>query len=292
MSLHIPGVLYVEGPNGAEAPLVLDSPHSGAQYPEDFRTRVPLQILRRAEDCHVDALFCGAAEVGATLIAALYPRSYIDPNRGLEDVDPILLSSPWPGKLRSSEKTRLGHGLIWRVCPPDYAMYGRLLTVEEVSHRIEHYWRPYHATLKGRLDDMHRRYGCVWHLNCHSMPASSTPARAAKTGYRRADFVLGDRDGQSCDPAFTALVSDYLENLGYQVRINDPYRGVELVRAYSDPSAGRQSLQIEINRGIYMNEATLEPTDGFWSLKRDLDGLVAMLADYARGQARVLAAAD
>ncbi len=292
VSFQIPGVLYLERPRGAEVPLLLDSPHSGSQYPEDFGTRVPLPVLRRAEDCHVDALFAGATAFGATLLAALFPRSYIDPNRAETDLDPALLADGWPGRIKTSDKAKLGHGLIWRICPPDYAMYDRLLSVEEVRHRIEDYWRPYHAMLRGRLEDLHQRFGCVYHLNCHSMPASSTPARAVRNTLRRADFVLGDRDGQSCDGEFRDVVRTCLEEMGYQVRINDPYRGVELVRAYSDPFRARHSLQIEINRGLYMNEVTLEPLDGYWTLRRDLDRMVERVAEFVRITARRQAAAD
>ena len=292
MSMQIPGVLYVEQPRGSIVPLLLDSPHSGAQYPEDFRTRVPMQILRRAEDCHVDALIAGAVDYGATVLAALFPRSYIDPNRAESDVDPALLGEPWPGAVKTSDKSRLGHGLVWRICPPDYAMYGRLLTAAEIRNRIERYWRPYHSVLRTNLDDLYRRFGCVYHLNCHSMPASSTPARSVRNTMRRADFVLGDRDGQSADPEFVEVVRELLDGMGYQVRLNDPYRGVELVRAYSDPAGNRHSLQIEINRGIYMKEVKLEPTDGFWALRRDLDRLIDAVADYIRMKARLQAAAD
>jgi N-formylglutamate deformylase len=93
-------------------------------------------------------------------------------------------------------------------------------------------------------------------------------------GSVRADFVLGDRDGTSCDPAFTELVRRTLAAMGYSVRVNDPYKGVELVRAYSNPKAGRHSLQIEISKRLYVDDATLERTQGFAKLQRDLGSLL------------------
>ena len=64
--------------------------------------------------------------------------------------------------------------------------------------------------------------------------------------------------------------------------LNDPYKGAELVRAWSDPAAGRHSLQIEINRRLYMDEETFEKSEGFDRLKSDLGHLTEALAAFAR----------
>jgi N-formylglutamate deformylase len=279
---HVEGVYRLAPPaDGAvRAPVVLDSPHSGACYPARFRPRVPLRELRRVEDAFVDELFDGAPALGASLLAAAFPRSFIDPNRAVDDLDPAMIAGPWPHRVNPTEKSRLGHGLIWRSCPSERPMYDRPLAPEEVAWRIEAFWRPYHEALEGELARAYAAFGAVWHLNCHSMPASSSPIVTGRTG-ARADFVLGDRDGSSCAPAFTHFVRDRLVAMGYSVRINDPYRGAELVRLHGRPAEDRHSLQIEINRGLYMREATLEKTQGFARLKRDLTRLVGAVCDHA-----------
>lgn len=281
MKQSIPGVFDLWLPEKAAVPVVFDSPHSGADYPADFDTIAPKSRLRRAEDMFVENLFDSAPTSGAALLAALFPRSYIDPNRALNDLDRRLIDGAWPGDLRMSDKSRLGHGLIWRLCPPDIPMYGRKLTVAEVQARIQGYYRPYHRALRYAMERTIDRFGCVYHVNCHSMPAVSSPMTAVGGARRRADFVLGDRDGASCDPAFTMLVRDTLEGMGYAVAVNDPYKGVELVRAYSEPMAGRHSLQIEINRALYMDEDEFTPSPNFARLKTDIDALVAAVCDYA-----------
>ncbi len=177
MSIRIPGVLYVEPANGAAAPVVLDSPHSGTEYPADFAPIVPMSVVRRSEDTFVDELFVAAPDCGASLQAALFPRIYIDPNRSLSDIDVELLADTWAEPLDPSEKTRLGHGLIWRICPPDQAIYKEKLIAAEVRRRIDTYWRPYHDTLRETLDAAHGRFGAVWHVNCHSMPAGRPPPK-------------------------------------------------------------------------------------------------------------------
>jgi N-formylglutamate amidohydrolase len=98
-------------------------------------------------------------------------------------------------------------------------------------------------------------------------------------GAVRADFVLGDRDGTTCEARFTQIVRGTLAAMGYSVKLNDPYKGVELVRAYSDPQAGRHSLQIEINKRLYLEEGTLEKSAGFSRLQRNLGELLKAVVD-------------
>src|SRR5262249_33301128 len=90
-AFEVPGVLWRRAPHGGRLPLVLDSPHSGSVYPDDFGFCCPLPVLRRAEDAFVDELYEAAPALGATLIGALFPRSYLDPNRAPDDLDPGML---------------------------------------------------------------------------------------------------------------------------------------------------------------------------------------------------------
>jgi N-formylglutamate deformylase len=256
-------------PRSSPVPLVLDSPHSGTEYPADFDHLPPRAIVRQAEDTHVAKLYAAAPEFGATLVEALFPRAYIDPNRHVADIDQELLTDVWPGAITPSRKTELGIGLVWRLAHGGAPMYARKLSVAEVQRRIADFYEPYHASVTTALDERHHAFGAVWHINCHSMPAvgdvmSDDPGRA------RADFVLGDRDGSTCEPEFTAFIAATLAGMGYAVAINDPYKGVELVRKFGRPSERRHSLQIEINRRLYMEEATLEMNPGFATLQTNL----------------------
>jgi len=282
MSLVIDDVLVRNDPLGLRVPVVFDSPHSGAHYPPDFQYTCPLPLLRQAEDAFVDELYGSAPEHGATLLTALFPRSYVDVNRAIDDIDARTLIGYWEGALRPSDKSLLGNGLIWTQCRPGLPIYDGRLPTAEVAERIERYYRPYHAQLTTLIDEFAARHGAVWHLNCHSMPSSSGLSRPEPSP--RPDFVLGDRDGTTADPAFVAMLGETLRRMGYRVARNAPYKGVELVRRHGQPKLGRHSVQIEINRALYMDETTLEKHAGFDRLRHHLDQLIGEICRYASHQ--------
>jgi len=268
---HLPG----------SSALVLDSPHSGVVYPPDFLYTCETSVLRKAEDTHVEKLYDFAPGLGAHWIEAQFPRSYLDANRNTTELDVSLLDEPWPYPVETDpavlSKVRLGKGLIWRTTDDGVPIYERTLSVDEVIRRIEHCWKPYHAAVAGAIDAAHASHGYSIHINCHSMPAIASSHATNFPGEKHADFVVGDRDGSTASPALSQLVCAHLSALGYSVAYNHPYKGVELVRRYSDPAAERHSIQLEINRKLYMNEETLELTDGFETLKAHLRSLVERL---------------
>lgn len=269
-----------DGPGRPALPVVVDSPHSGVVDPPDFTHVCPRRLLRDAEDVDVDALVADAPDHGAALLCALFPRSYIDVNRAVDDLDENLIEGEWPGGLAGSDRSRQGMGLIRRSCRPGVPMYDRRLSVAEVQARIDGYYMPYHATLAEMLDAAHARWGKVWYLDCHSMP-SVAPLLGGGAERGPADFVLGDRDGTTCDPDFTAFLAETLRGMGYAVRVNDPYKGVELVRRHGRPAEGRHAVQIEVNRGLYIDERTLERHDGFDAVRNAMGRLIAAACAYA-----------
>ncbi len=276
----------LHGPAAPSAPLVLDSPHSGFDFPADFDAIVSEFDLRDGEDCFVDELYRPATEFGVPLLAANFPRTYLDPNRHHGDIDLDLIEGRhWPHEYRPSGKAAIGKSLVWRTLDDGRPIYGRRLRVEEIQSRIQRCHAPYHRALIELLDSTHARFGTVYHLNCHSMNAVAGSMGEGGAGSARADFVLGDRDGTSCDPRFTEFVRTTLVALGFDVRVNDPYKGVELVRAYSDPARGRHSLQVEINKRLYMDEARRAPHTGFASLQAQLTQMIEAIRDYIGNRA-------
>ena len=267
----------VHGPTPPRQALVLDSPHSGQVMPADFGSIRTAAELRDGEDRFIDELWLPATAKGVPLLAAQFPRTYLDPNRHAGDIDPDLLDAPWPGELVPSGKARIGKSLVWRTLDDGRPIYDRRLGVAELQQRIARYHAPYHNELRALMDAAHQTFGVVHHINCHSMNAVSGVMGEGGAGIARADIVLGDRDGSTCAPGFTAYVRDFLLGCGYSVKVNDPFKGVELVRAYSDPAAGRHSLQLEVNKRLYLDEATQRKHAGFERLQAHLMQLVDAL---------------
>lgn len=263
------------------APLVLDSPHSGVAYPADFRSSCDLAVLRQAEDTHVEKLYDFAPALGVAWIEALFPRSYIDVNRNTTEIDVTLIEEPWADAVETTpaalNKVRLGKGLIWRMTDEGVPIYDRKLSAAEVRQRIDRCWRPYHDAVGQAIAAAHARHGYSIHLNCHSMPAVAATYATDFPGLVHADFVIGDRDGTTASPALSQRVCEILRGFGYDVAYNHPYKGVELVRRYGDPARQRHSIQVELNRKLYMDEATLEPHAGFATLQAHLRQLVERL---------------
>lgn len=262
-------------------PLVLDSPHSGTRYPVDFGFSCDLAGLRRAEDTHVEKLYEFAPGLGAAWIEAYFPRSYLDANRNSTEIDSTLFGEAWPDPIETDplvlSKVRLGKGLIWRMTDDGVPIYERQLSVAEVRERIDRCWRPYHAAVGAAIDAAHARHGYSIHLNCHSMPAVASSHATDFPGEAHADFVIGNRDESTASARLSLQICEHLAGLGYSVSYNHPYKGVELVRRHSDPVRQRHSIQLEINRKLYMNEQTLAITDGFVPLQTSLRSLVARL---------------
>ena len=164
-----------------------------------------------------------------------------------------------PSCLKPRPVTRVG--LVRRHAQPGVPIYERKLNPDDVLARIERYHSPYHNVLDEACERLHAEFGAVWHINCHSMPSNGNRRDGLKGEH--GDFVLGDRDGTTCAPEFTDFVARFLRGLGYDVRINEGYKGVEIVRRQGRPAARRHSLQIEVDRALYMDQKTLEKLPGF-----------------------------
>ncbi len=253
---------------GKPQPLLLDSPHSGSDYPADFAAACEKLALRQMEDAYVDRLVEGAPALGIAVLRALFPRSYCDVNRAEDDIDPRLLSSPM--LCRPSEKSRQGAGLVHRLCRPDTPIYQRLLSPAEIEARIKLYWQPYHQALQEMIEQAKALHGAVLLLNMHSMASY-----AGKGGMARPDICLGDRGGESASPAITQFFAKAFVEAGYSVSVNQPYQGAEIVRRYGKPQQGFHALQIELKRSLYMQEDSLLPHAGFARVQQDLQKIFA-----------------
>ena len=271
----------VRRPTAPSAPVVYDSPHSGRFYPPDFETKASRVELRRGEDAYVDELLDHAPSLGVAVLDATFPRCYIDLNRAETDIDAALLSEPWPTALAPTEKSARGLGLLRRYVGPGVEVNARLLSVSEVRDRIDRVYRPYHAALDRLIDETRVAQGRVWHVDWHSMKSvgnAMTPDGAVE---RRVDFVVSDVEGRSAAREVTDCVVSALRDLGYRVGVNDPYKGGEIVKRIGKPDAGVHSIQVEVNRALYLDESRVEKAVGFAPLGLDLERVTRRLVAVA-----------
>jgi N-formylglutamate deformylase len=230
-------------------------------------------------------------EVGGTLIHAQFPRSYIDANRTCADIDLTMLSDPWPGAVEVSEAcTRLGNGLVFRKTTTMADIYDRQLTAAEVQRRIDTCWLPYRRAVADSLDQAMAQAGRAWHLNLHSMPSNAYERLGRVSATPLADVVLGDLRGRSCSASFADCVAAAFRAQGYRVAMNDPYAGQDLVRQHGQPAARCESLQIEINRGLYLDETTRQPGANFARVRADVSAVLRAVAAFVQSMSADAAA--
>ena len=263
-------------------PLVFASPHSGRYYPPEMMKASALDAaaIRRSEDAYVDRLIQSCTEFGAPLISARYARAYVDVNREPYELDASMFEDELPAFACSrSARVAAGLGSIARVVAEGQEIYRGKLTFHDAKQRIEAVHRPYHLALSRLLDEAVRDQGLAILIDWHSMPSAAAGSRAAGP-----DFVLGDRFGAACDREVTNVLERALVALGYRVARNAPYAGGHTTEFYGKPTRGIHALQVEIDRGLYLDEARMELGVGFERLQRDLRAAVSALAikDWTR----------
>jgi N-formylglutamate amidohydrolase len=273
--------LRIDRPAHQILPVVVASPHSGRDYPVDFVERSPLSPLRlrSSEDSFVDEIFAAAPKSGAPLLQALFPRVYVDVNREPYELDPAMFVDTLPPYVTTrNARIAAGLGTIARVVSNSEPIYGEKLSFAEVNQRIQRYYDPYHRALASLIEETRALFGYCILLDCHSMPSGATSQRGPRSGTTRpVDAVLGDCHATACDPLVTNEAERHLAELGYVVRRNNPYAGGFVTRHYGRPSEGVHALQIEINRGAYMDEARIERLPAIEKLTNDMANLIRTL---------------
>jgi N-formylglutamate amidohydrolase len=265
-------------PLAAATPVICASPHSGRVYPAAMMAASLLdrRAIRRSEDAHVDALIEGAPEHGHALLAAEFARAFLDVNREPWELDPAMFEDELPSFARArTARVAAGLGAIARIVCEGQEIYARKLTFAEAEARVRAVHQPYHAALAALIGETKARHGLAVLIDWHSMPAAAARGRTGEV----CDMVLGDRFGSACAAPIANLIERQLTDMGYRVGRNAPYAGGYTTEHYGRPGRGVHALQVEINRALYFDEAALELTPGFDTLKADVERLFAVVAE-------------
>jgi N-formylglutamate amidohydrolase len=269
----------VREPAEQTIPFVFNSPHSGSHYPVDFVAQSNLDALsiRRSADHYVDELFADAPELGAPLLVAHFPRAYLDVNREPYELDPRMFDGPLPPYVNiGSMRVAGGLGTIPRIVAENMDIYRKRLSVDEGLSRIETIYKPYHSCLRKLIARTHARFGLSVLIDCHSMPGN---IRLSGSDVRP-DFIIGDRYGTSASADLSRAALQFFDDMGFSAVRNKPYAGGFITEHYGRPVRALHALQIEINRGLYVDERTLQKKDEFPLVAAALSTFMRRMADY------------
>jgi len=269
----------LEHPSSGPAPVLFNSPHSGSCYPQAFlnASRLDHLALRRSEDVDVDLLFSDVVDQGASMMRVEFPRAFVDVNREPYELDPRMFSERLPAFANTrSLRVASGLGTIPRTVGEGQDIYRLPLSMDEALERIETLYKPYHRALARALLTAQRRHGLAVLVDCHSMPS----AAVTRAEHIQCDIVIGDRFGTSTDPSISDCIETSLRTMGYHVARNRPYAGGYITEHYGSPHAGVHAIQIEINRGLYLDERRLARLHGFDGLREDLTRMATELIAF------------
>ena len=215
----------------------------------------------------MDELVMNGVDKGIPLLAANFPRAFLDVNREPFELDPSMFTDRLPDYANTqSVRVAGGLGTIAKIVAEGEEIYTSKLSVEEGLERIEAVYKPYHTALRQMLARTHVKFGYAVLIDCHSMPS----VRNGPVGDFRPDFVIGDRYASSCSPEVTHYAFNLLRELGYQVEINKPYAGGFITEHYGRPQNGLHAIQIEINRSLYMDESRIAKSADFKAFSKDM----------------------
>ena len=244
--------------------LILSSPHSGNFYPDEFISllNVELSELNQNEDSLVDELINGSLLFKNLILKAIWSRSVVDVNRAKTDFNFNDFEPPISDIIaKPSKYSRSGIGVIPTRSGINDKIYKSKLSGKKATRWINDAWKSYHETLSNILDKAHDQYGQYVLFDFHSMPSESDNIR------NKVDIILGNCHGQSCDENVIDFLEKNLSERGLKIRRNTPYSGGFITENYGDPKKNKHTIQIEINRSIYLDERTRERNNNFENCK-------------------------
>lgn len=280
MNVQEASPIRLDRPVRQTVPFLFASPHSGRHYPESLlaRSRLDATSLRRSEDAFVDELFAGVVGLGAPLLAAQFPRAWLDVNRSSRELDASMFDAPLEMPVDApTPRVTAGLGVIPRIVRDGVEIYRGKLRGSEAAARLTRQYQPYHETLSALLEETRTHFGAAVLIDCHSMPSTlSVP-----------DIVLGDRYGASAVAALTTRAQDAFRREGFSVTCNTPYAGGHTTTLYGKPDQGCHALQIELNRALYLNEEHITKRPAFASVQTRLMRAIGHLTEIALSELTV-----
>ena len=267
---------------GLSLPVVASCPHAGRDYPEPMLdlARCSIDDLRGLEDFGVNYLLPDFTDRGIACVTSNLARAYLDVNRPVDALDAEMFTPP-PSSAQTfaptfappSRHVQAGYGIMPRLTAGRQPIYKTRLPFAAIDQRIAALHTPYHQMLQDQLDacvSAHRR---ALLIDFHSMPRRD---RSRKT---LPDIILGNCFGTTLDKPIGDAIARFFEGKGLDVAWNHPYAGGYITRNNGRIRSNRQSVQIEINRGLYMSDGA--PNGGPRLILEKTAHIAAIMGEFA-----------
>ncbi|HET7282836.1 MAG TPA: N-formylglutamate amidohydrolase [Sphingomicrobium sp.] len=270
----------IHEPRG-DLPVLLSVPHSGRDYPDWLVAMASAgkPSLTLLEDPWVDRLVWRALQRGCGAVIARAPRAAIDCNRAEDEVDPSIVDGARRGRVSARARGGLGivptrtqqHGYLWR----------RAMSPRQLDDRLSQAHRPYHAAIEAQLASLVERFGCALLLDCHSMPPAPDGVPPV---------VFGDGRGRTAGGWLSAEAVAVTRRAGFEAGLNDPFAGGHIIERHAQPGRGIHALQLEIDRGCYLDDKLAKPGRGFDRAAALIEALAVELGQALIGRQYATAA--
>ena len=228
-------------------------PHSGERVPPEvsWLSGLTEAHLMRDVDRYVDQLYKPVIDsLAIPSIVTEWHRYVVDLNRTPDEFDSVAVmgAKEPPGTFPK--------GLHWTITTHKEPLIERPMSMDLHKSLVENYYDPFHRGVKKFFADFKDQgFKNVYQLDCHSMPSEGTKLHA-DFGEKRAEVVISDGPDKSCNNEYRDLVVESYKSAGFEVKMNWPYIGGGITQTYGQPDKGQNTIQVELNRRLYMDEET------------------------------------
>lgn len=260
-------------------PMILSSPHSGEIFPSEFLAHSALyeKELRSSHDCYVTELIKKASDSGIPLLSMNISRTFIDVNRDKIELDDTMFYNAPKRNDINSRRCRVGLGVLHRVVYPNKNIYDGLLNYNEAQERIKKIYDVYHKRLTQLIEKCIKKFGYCYILDCHSMPSMICNIMNET---KPLDFCICNLFDESCPAEVSAFLRKELEAYGYRAEYNRPYSGAYITFNYCQPRRKIFTLQLEINRQLYMYEKSFNKNNKFQLVSSQISDSITSLGNF------------
>jgi N-formylglutamate amidohydrolase len=223
-----------------KASILFHIPHASRLIPDEWRSLFVLDDLDLQRelitmtDSFTDELF----DIGDSVDYVRFPvsRLLVDPERFPRDED-----EPMSSRGMGAIYTRTHDG---RPMKPN----------ERSTDLMNAYYHPHHAALTDWTQKRLLTDGRCLIIDCHSYP-SEPIACDMNQEPNRPDICFGTCDPHT-PPDLVQAATEAFESVGFTTAVDWPYAGTIVPLEYVGNEARVSSLMIEVNRKLYMDEAT------------------------------------